>query len=99
MAFTHFIQFGSGTLWATPVPGAKGVNLKSLFDFPFPLNVPCPTCYAYAGSKCKSQHSNKRWSKKQKFKPWFSNNDDGLPHRARIKNAKIQQVTDALDGI
>ena len=90
------IELGSGVIWVIP---KKGISPKSIFDFPFPLNVPCPTCYAFTGSKCKTVQSRKRWSKKQKFKPWFSNNDQGLPHHARIRNAKIQQVNDALDGV
>lgn len=73
--------------------------IKDLFDVVAPLNVACPRCKALVGFKCKrKQIYPKPWGKKKPQRKAWEYQSEQLPHKERVRESKIFEVEQALDG-
>lgn len=93
------IFYSSGKIFSIPISGSSGV--WNWFPSPDPpLDVACPVCKAVTGIKCKfTIRYPKPWSKKGRKKKFWEHTTESLPHKERVRDSRIKQVEDKLDGV
>ena len=75
-----------------------GVN-RDILKLEPPLNVVCPRCKASIGLNCKRKQLYPRpWGKKKSQRRAWEYYSEQIPHKERIRESKIKEVEDVLDG-